>query len=133
MICFPFLAISLIDIAMQVLAVLFGLCCIVLVLVILIQKGKGGGLSSAFGGGMGGGLLGSKTGDFLTWVTIVVVGVFLSIGVLMAKFYRPPVDDFGSGRQGGQQQSSGARQEPEQSESAEPEGTDAGGANTPGS
>ena len=46
-------------------------------------------MSAAFGGG-GGGLLGSKTGDFLTWVTIVMVGVFLSLAVLLAKYYKPP-------------------------------------------
>ena len=70
-------------------APLFVICCLVLILIILIQKGRGGGLSAAFGGG-GGGLLGSKTGDFLTWVTIVMVGVFLSLAVLLAKYYKPP-------------------------------------------
>ncbi len=80
---------------MKLVAVLFVLVSIVLVLVILIQKGRGGGLSGAFGGGMGGGLLGSKTGDFLTWVTIVLVGVFLTLAVLMGRFYKPKVGDFG--------------------------------------
>jgi preprotein translocase subunit SecG len=71
-------------------APLFVICCLVLILVILIQKGRGGGLSAAFGGAGGGGLLGSKTGDFLTWVTIVLVGVFLSLAIVLAKFYKPP-------------------------------------------
>ena len=35
------------------------------------------------------GLLGTKTGDFLTWVTIGLVGVFLILGVIMVKYYRP--------------------------------------------
>jgi hypothetical protein len=39
---------------------------------------------------MAGGILGSKTGDFLTWVTIVLAGVFLLLAVVMAKFYKPP-------------------------------------------
>ena len=68
-------------------APLFVLCCLTLILIILIQKGRGGGLSAAFGGGAGS-VLGSKTGDFLTWVTIVLVGVFLLLAVVMAKFYR---------------------------------------------
>jgi preprotein translocase subunit SecG len=88
----PLLAVG---IVMKFVAVLFVLVSIVLVLVILIQKGRGGGLSGAFGGGMAGGLLGSKTGDFLTWVTIVLVAVFLTLAVLMAKFYRPRVGEFG--------------------------------------
>jgi preprotein translocase subunit SecG len=62
--------------------------------VILMQKGRGGGLSGAFAGGMASGLLGSKTGDFLTWVTIVLVGVFLFLAVLLAKFYRPSLTGF---------------------------------------
>ena len=74
---------------MKMVAVLFVLVSVVLILVILIQKGRGGGLTAAFGGGMGGGLLGSKTGDFLTWVTIVLVAVFLTLAVLMGRSYRP--------------------------------------------
>lgn len=82
----PLLAVGFI---MKIIAVLFILCCVVLILVVLIQKGKGGGLSGAFGGAMASGLLGSKTGDFLTWVTIVLVGVFLLLASIMAKYYKP--------------------------------------------
>lgn len=89
----PILAVG---ILMKLVAVLFVLVSIVLVLVILVQKGRGGGLSGAFGGGMAGGLLGSKTGDFLTWVTIILVAVFLTLAVVMNKFYRPTISDYGS-------------------------------------
>jgi preprotein translocase subunit SecG len=74
---------------MSILAVLFAVCCVILILVILIQKGKGGGLSSAFAGGMTSGLLGSKTGDVLTWVTISVVGVFLFAALILDKWWKP--------------------------------------------
>ena len=89
----PILAVG---VLMNLVAVLFVLVSIVLILVILLQKGRGGGLTSAFGGGMGGGLLGSKTGDFLTWVTIVLVAVFLTLAVLMGRFYRPKVGEYGT-------------------------------------
>jgi preprotein translocase subunit SecG len=89
----PILAVG---ILMKLVAVLFVLVAVVLVLVILIQKGRGGGLTAAFGGGMAGGLLGSKTGDFLTWVTIVLVAVFLFLAVLMNKFYRPEIGQYGA-------------------------------------
>jgi len=89
----PILAVG---IVMKLVAVLFVLVSIVLILVILLQKGRGGGLTAAFGGGMGGGLLGSKTGDFLTWVTIVLVAVFLTLAVLMGRFYRPSVGEYGA-------------------------------------
>jgi preprotein translocase subunit SecG len=89
---FPLLAVGFI---MKVVAALFIVCCVSLILIILIQKGRGGGLSGAFGGAGAGGILGSKTGDFLTWVTIVLVGVFLTLAVVMAKFYRPEVSERG--------------------------------------
>ena len=74
---------------MHVLAVIWVLCAVILILVILIQKGRGGGLSGAFGGGMASGILGTKTGDFLTWVTVGLVTVFLLLSIVLAKFYRP--------------------------------------------
>jgi len=84
----PLLAVG---ILMKFAAALFVLVSLILILVVLMQKGRGGGLSGAFGGGMASGLLGSKTGDFLTWVTIVLVSVFLVLAVVMARYYRPPV------------------------------------------
>lgn len=90
---FPLLAVGFI---MNVVAVLFGLTCVVLILIILVQKGRGGGLSAAFGGAGASSILGSKTGDFLTWVTIILVGLFLLLAVVLGKFYRPGVSDFGS-------------------------------------
>ncbi len=83
-----------VGILMNLVAVLFVLVSVVLILLILIQKGRGGGLSAAFGGGMASGLLGSKTGDFLTWATITVVGVFLVLAVVLAKFYKPGVGEY---------------------------------------
>ena len=91
---------------MKAVAVLFVLSAALLILIILMQKGKGGGLSAAFGGGMAGGILGSKTGDFLTWVTIVLVGFFLGLALLMAKFYRPTIAEFGTEKTVQQQPSS---------------------------
>jgi preprotein translocase subunit SecG len=73
----------------KIIAVFFIVCAVVLVLVVLLQKGRGGGLSAAFAGGAASGILGSKTGDFLTWVTIVLVSVFLILAVVLAKFYKP--------------------------------------------
>ena len=101
-----------VGILMKMVAVLFVLVSVVLVLVILIQKGRGGGLTAAFGGGMGGGLLGSKTGDFLTWVTIVLVAVFLTLAVLMGRFYRPKVGTYGAADAAQTQQPAAQTQQP---------------------
>jgi len=81
---YPLLAVGFL---MTVIVVIWFICALALILIILIQKGRGGGLSAAFGGGMASGILGSKTGDFLTWVTIVLVGIFLTLAVVMAKFW----------------------------------------------
>ncbi len=78
-----------VSLVMHIVSVLWVLCAVILVLVVLIQKGRGGGLSGAFGGGMASGILGTKTGDFLTWVTVSLVGAFLLLTITMAKFYRP--------------------------------------------
>jgi preprotein translocase subunit SecG len=79
---------------MKLVAVLWVFLAICLILIILIQKGKGGGLSGAFGGAGGaGGLLGTKTGDFLTWVTIGLVIGFLAFGVVLVKYYKPVLSD----------------------------------------
>ena len=104
MIAFPLLAVSFF---MKVLAGIFLICAMALILIILIQKGRGGGLSGALGGGMASGVLGSKTGDFLTWVTISLVGVFLILAVILARFYKPTVSDFGGGAAVQQEQSQG--------------------------
>ena len=112
---FPILAVTFI---MNVVAVLFVICCVSLVLIILIQKGRGGGLSGAFGGAMASGILGSKTGDFLTWVTIALVGVFLTLAVVMGKFYKPaPASDYDVSPQT-QQQPLASPEQPQPSDAA---------------
>lgn len=104
---FPLLAVGFI---MKLVAVLFIICCLALILIILMQKGRGGGLSGAFGGAMASGILGSKTGDFLTWVTIVLAGVFLTLAVVMAKFYKPDVSEYGEEAPTSQQLPAGTEQ-----------------------
>jgi preprotein translocase subunit SecG len=74
---------------------------------------------------MASGILGSKTGDFLTWVTIVLVGVFLTLAVVMAKFYRPDVSEFGENAPARQQQ-------PVSPEQTTVDVDDAGDVNAPG-
>src|SRR3954468_15706297 len=63
--------------------VLLLIICVFLILLVLIQKGRGGGLASAFGGAGGNTAFGSKTGDVLTWATSVVFGVFLILAVVL--------------------------------------------------
>jgi len=55
--------------------------CLFLMLVILLQRGRGGGVAGAFGGGGGSGAFGAKTGDVFTWITVVVATVFVGLAV----------------------------------------------------
>ena len=60
---------------------LITICCL-LMLVILVQKGRGEGLTGAFGGAGGSSAFGAKTGDVFTWITVVVAVLFLLVSVI---------------------------------------------------
>lgn len=71
------------------LALYFAGISFLMILVVLIQKPKGGGLSGAFGGAGGGaagasqGAFGSKTGDVLTWLTVACFVIFLGLSMII--------------------------------------------------
>ncbi len=56
-----------------------------LILLILIQRGKGGGLAGAFGGIGGSSAFGSRAGDTFTRVTIGVAAVWILLIMILAK------------------------------------------------
>ncbi len=73
-----------------ILATIFALVAVLLMLVILLQRGRGMGLSGAFGGGGGGHTtFGSKTGDFLTWITIAGAALFLICSIVLNFMFVP--------------------------------------------
>jgi len=67
---------------------------IVMILLVLIQRPQGGGLSGAFGAGGGGGAgqtaFGTKTGDVLTWATIGIFVTFVGFAIVLNFATRPP-------------------------------------------
>lgn len=69
------------------LGVLFVIVSILLIIVVLLQKGRGGGLGGAFGG-IGSTAFGTRVGDVLTWVTIVLTGLFLLLAVGTTLLFR---------------------------------------------
>jgi len=69
---------------MGILNVLVLLIGIFLVFVILIQRGKGGGLAGAFGGVGGSSAFGSRAGDTFTRITIGVAAVWVIVLMVMA-------------------------------------------------
>jgi preprotein translocase subunit SecG len=70
-------------------AVVFAVLAIALMGVILLQRGKGVGLAGAFGGAGGHTAFGAKTGDALTWGTIVLAVLLLIVAILLNYLFQP--------------------------------------------
>ena len=58
---------------------------LLLILTILIQRGKGGGLVGAFGGAGGSSPFGSKAGDTFTRITITMAGIWVLLIMIHVK------------------------------------------------
>ena len=90
-------AILAISPTVSLLSVLFALVSLMMMLIILVQKPKGGGLSGAFGGAGGneGAFVGAKVGDFLTIVTasFFVLFVLLAMGLTWTTTPEANADD----------------------------------------
>ncbi|MBL8880482.1 MAG: preprotein translocase subunit SecG [Phycisphaerales bacterium] len=71
-------------------AMAFAFVAFLIMIVILLQRGRGVGLAGAFGGAGGpSATFGAKTGDFLTWVTVIGATVFLIFAVLLNYLFLP--------------------------------------------
>jgi preprotein translocase subunit SecG len=73
------------DFLIGVLNVLLLLVGLFLILVVLIQRGKGGGLAGAFGGVGGSSAFGSRAGDAFTRFTIIVAGIWVLLVMILVK------------------------------------------------
>ena len=73
---------ALINVLLFVLSVL-------LIGIILIQRGKGGGLAGAFGGAGGSSAFGSRAGDTFTRITIVMAAVWMLLIMIEIKIVHP--------------------------------------------
>jgi preprotein translocase subunit SecG len=66
-----------------------------LIVLILIQRGKGGGLAGAFGGMGGQSAFGTKAGDLFTRITIGVAAFWIVLCVISVKFLAQSEDIVG--------------------------------------
>jgi len=84
-------------------AVLF-LTAVFLILLVLVQRGKGGGLAGAFGGMGGQSAFGTKAGDLFTRITIGVAAFWIILCMVMVKYFGTGQDildpDLGKPKQG---------------------------------
>jgi preprotein translocase subunit SecG len=72
-----------VDIVLAILNVVTVLLTLFLIGIILIQRGKGGGLAGAFGGMGGSSAFGTKTGDVFTKITVGVAMAWILLSMLM--------------------------------------------------
>jgi preprotein translocase subunit SecG len=63
--------------------VLLVICSIFMICLVLIQRGRGGGLAGAFGGAGGSSAFGTKAGDVFTRVTIITAGVWFLLAMIL--------------------------------------------------
>jgi len=54
-----------------------------LICLVLIQRGKGGGLAGAFGGSGGSSAFGTKAGDTFTRITVVTASIWILLAMLL--------------------------------------------------
>jgi preprotein translocase subunit SecG len=71
------------------LTVLLTLLSVFMILLVLIQRGKGGGLAGAFGGAGGSSAFGSRAGDTFTRITIIVAAIWLLLIMILIKVSHP--------------------------------------------
>jgi preprotein translocase subunit SecG len=64
-----------------------------IILIILLQRGRGGGLAGALGGAGGSSALGVKAGDIFTRITAAAVVAWIFLCAFVCWFYLPPALD----------------------------------------
>jgi preprotein translocase subunit SecG len=69
---------------MIVLTIFYVLVCLFLILVVLLQAGRGGGMGAAFGGTSQSVFGGAGAGNFLTRLTVVMAATFMLLSATMA-------------------------------------------------
>ena len=94
-----------------------------LIVLVLIQRGKGGGLAGAFGGMGGQSAFGTKAGDLFTKITIGVAFFWIVLCMFTVKY-------LGGGSQEGPLDQTLGRDRPNESAPADPGATD-GAASAP--
>jgi preprotein translocase subunit SecG len=73
------------------------LTAIFLILIVLVQRGRGGGLAGAFGGAGGQSAFGTKAGDLFTKITIVAATIWIVLCLAALKFMGTTREGFGAG------------------------------------
>jgi len=73
------------SITQGIIKFLLGAVAIFLILLVLVQRGRGGGLAGALGGMGGSSAFGAKAGDIFTKITVVAAAVWIILCIVAAK------------------------------------------------
>jgi protein translocase SecG subunit len=92
-----------IVVADYVLVPLLWVMSIFLIILVLIQRGRGGGLAGALGGMGGQSAFGAKAGDTFTRITVIVAGAWILICVILFFIYSHDRPSGGQFKQGASQ------------------------------
>ena len=79
-----------VDLGLLVMEVLLFVTSLFLMLLILVQRGKGGGLTGALGGMGGQSAFGSKAGDAFTKITIITAMIWIMLCMVTIAAFNPP-------------------------------------------
>jgi preprotein translocase subunit SecG len=70
--------------------VLLPVTCLLMIMLVLLHRGRGGGLADMFGGGIAAGISstgsGEKNLDRITWGVVIVFGMLIVLMGLVAKY-----------------------------------------------
>jgi preprotein translocase subunit SecG len=77
------------DFAVTLLGLFIFLCGVMLILLILVQRGRGGGLVGALGGGGSASPFGSRAGDAFTRYTIVLALIWIALNMIQTLAIQP--------------------------------------------
>ena len=80
MVTFPLIA----TIGQTIFQLLLSAMAIFLILLVLVQRGRGGGLAGALGGMGGSSAFGAKAGDVFTRVTVVAASIWIVLCIVAA-------------------------------------------------
>lgn len=81
------------NISQYILGPLLFLLSLFIILIVLLQRGRGGGLAGALGGAGGSSALGVKAGDIFTRITAVAVLIWIVLCAFVCWFYLEPPPD----------------------------------------
>lgn len=81
--------------------VLIVVCSLFMICLVLIQRGRGGGLAGAFGGAGGSSAFGTKAGDVFTRITIITAGIWFLMAMILVFINNQAPVSAGAGLSGG--------------------------------